>query len=52
MEQLQTATRSIPGPRPMPVIGRLGNVIQFGLDPLGTLTRLFQRYGSVVALVP
>lgn len=41
----------LPGPSPTPVVGRWGNVLQFGRDPIGHAGGLFERYGDVVMLV-
>jgi cytochrome P450 len=41
---------SVPGPRPMPLFGAFGNVVQFVRDPLGHAERLFRRYGPVACL--
>jgi cytochrome P450 len=40
----------ISGPPPARLIGRWGNMLQFGRDPLGHSERLFERYGPVVLL--
>lgn len=41
----------VPGPPPRPLLGRYGNLLQFGNDPIHYMGHLFQRYGPVVALV-
>lgn len=40
----------IPGPPPARLMGRWGNMLQFGRDPLGHSGRLFERHGNVVML--
>lgn len=42
---------SIPGPRPMFLLGWRGNVLRIARDPLGYLTHLHHNYGAVAALV-
>ncbi|MEP7287522.1 MAG: cytochrome P450 [Chloroflexota bacterium] len=49
--QDQAATFTIPGPRPIPGLGRTGNLLQFARDPIGILSNLFRTYGSIAALV-
>jgi cytochrome P450 len=39
------------GPRPAPLLGWRGNLLRFVLDPIGYMTPLAQRYGSVVPFV-
>lgn len=41
---------SVPGPRPMPVVGPIGNFLQFGLDPITFMGRVFKKYGPVAAM--
>ena len=41
----------IPGPAPTTLLGWRGNLLQFGRDPLTTLTRLRAQYGDVFAFV-
>jgi cytochrome P450 len=41
---------SVPGPRPTPLLGPLGNVFRFVRDPLGHAERLFRRYGPMACL--
>ncbi len=41
---------SIRGPRPLPVLGSVGNLLRFFGDPVGTLRGLHARYGAVAAL--
>lgn len=43
--------RPIPGPRPLPLLGGLGHVGRFLLEPLGYVGRLFSQYGPIAALV-
>ena len=38
------------GPRPAPLLGWRGNLVRFVLDPIGYMTPLAERYGSVVPL--
>lgn len=40
----------IPGPRPLPLIGRTLNSIQFARDSIGYTRQLFHDYGHLVAL--
>ena len=41
---------SLPGPPPIPLAGRVPNVLGFFRDPVGRLTDLHARYGDVAAL--
>jgi len=41
---------TVPGPRPMPVVGPIGNFLQFGLDPINFMGRVFKKYGPVAAM--
>ncbi|MEO0378365.1 MAG: cytochrome P450, partial [Cyanobacteria bacterium P01_A01_bin.17] len=41
---------TVPGPPPLPVVGRKLNVARFGLDSIGVGSHLFQTYGPVVSL--
>ncbi|MGF1481853.1 MAG: cytochrome P450 [Cyanophyceae cyanobacterium] len=41
---------SVPGPRPLPLIGRMLNSLQFAQDSIGYSSQLFQEYGSVASL--
>ena len=41
---------TLPGAPPIPVVGRLPNILRFFRDPLGRLTDLHARYGDVAAL--
>jgi cytochrome P450 len=41
---------SLPGPPPLPLAGRVPNVLRFFRDPVGRLTDLHARYGDVAAL--
>lgn len=41
----------LPGPAPMPLVGRRGNVVRFFLDPIAYLTPLPQAFGPLVAFV-
>jgi cytochrome P450 len=43
-------TFAVPGPRPLPVIGRTLNTIRFAKDSVGYSRELFHTYGSLVAL--
>ncbi|MDF5733735.1 MAG: cytochrome P450 [Rhizonema sp. PD38] len=42
---------SVPGPRPLPIIGRAAHLFYFAKDSIGYTCQLFQTYGSVVSLV-
>jgi cytochrome P450 len=46
-----TELRSIPGPRPYPLLGVTGRLARFALDPLSYTERLFDEYGPIAALV-
>jgi cytochrome P450 len=41
---------NVPGPRPLPLVGRALNMLRFGQDSIGYTRQLFQEYGNVVAL--
>jgi cytochrome P450 len=41
---------TVPGPRPLPILGCTANLISFVKDSIGLSRRLFQTYGSVVSL--
>src|SRR5262249_22061879 len=43
---------SLPGPRPMPVVGAAGNLVRFAANPSAYLRWLHGRYGDVAALAP
>jgi cytochrome P450 len=45
------AAASVPGPPPLPLLGGTSRMIAFAMDPVGTATRLFARYGDLVAIV-
>jgi hypothetical protein len=42
---------AIPGPRPLPILGRRGSVMQFYRDTIGYMHNLHQTYGDVAGLV-
>ena len=42
---------TLDGPPPTPVLGWRGNLVRFVLDPIGYMTPLAERYGSVVPFV-
>src|SRR5262245_7887448 len=42
---------NIPGPRPKPVIGPLGNLLEFAPDVVGYMERMFGQYGNICSLV-
>ncbi|MEO7093839.1 MAG: hypothetical protein ABI175_11355, partial [Polyangiales bacterium] len=42
---------SAPGPEPMPLVGALGNLVQYVRDPIAAAGRLFARYGNVASIV-
>ncbi len=46
----KTAGDSIPGPAPLPLLGRLPLLLRFAFRPLETLEDLRQRYGKMVRL--
>jgi cytochrome P450 len=41
---------SVPGPRPMPLLGPRGNVLRFVRDPLAHAERLFREHGRMACL--
>ena len=41
---------AIPGPRPLPIVGPMGNLAQFFRNPISYMGRAFKRYGPIVAL--
>jgi cytochrome P450 len=41
---------SLPGPAPVPLAGRVPNVLRFFRDPIGRLTDLHARFGDVAAI--
>lgn len=41
----------LPGPRPTPLLGRRGNLLRVGRDPLARLLEIYQGYGAISALV-
>ncbi|MBD2259352.1 cytochrome P450 [Pseudanabaena sp. FACHB-2040] len=43
-------TLTVPGPRPLPLVGRTLNSIRFAKDSVGYTRGLFQTYGNLVAL--
>lgn len=43
-------TLSVPGPRPLPVIGRMLNTLEFSKDSIAYTRQLFAKYGNLVAL--
>jgi cytochrome P450 len=40
----------LPGPQPLPLVGRYGNLMRFFSDPPGAMIALERRYGDIVAL--
>jgi len=40
----------IPGPKPMPILGAIGNVARYFRDPIGTMLELRRRFGDVACL--
>ncbi|MGF1492711.1 MAG: cytochrome P450 [Microcoleaceae cyanobacterium] len=40
----------VPGPEPLPIVGRMLNSIRFAKDSIDYAGRLFQQYGSVASL--
>lgn len=46
----QNHPSTVPGPRPMPVLGSWGNFMSLMRDPIATMGRLFKTYGRVAAL--
>ena len=42
---------SIRGPRPLPLLGPLGNLLRFFADPVSAMISLHREYGEVAALV-
>src|SRR6185437_5677871 len=41
----------IPGPKPLPILGPVGNLVHFSRDVIGNTGRLFREYGPMVGLV-
>lgn len=41
---------TVPGPRPMPILGPQGNFLQFIINPIDVMGRVFKRYGRLAAL--
>lgn len=46
-----SAPWTIPGPPPVPVVGRAVALVRYLRDPIGVTTHLFRYYGPVVSLV-
>jgi cytochrome P450 len=44
-------SKSIPGPAPMSVIGWRGNRLKFGLNRIQSVTDLYEKYGTIAAMV-
>src|SRR5262245_50046551 len=44
-------TRPVPGPTPMPILGPLGNLLKFVVDPIKYAGRLFKSFGRLAAVV-
>ena len=42
---------SVPGRKPVPILGWRGNVLRYFRNPIAYLMDLHQRYGDVVCLV-
>lgn len=42
---------TIPGPRPMPLLGTHGNTLRFFRDPIGYMRMLHRTFGSVAGIV-
>lgn len=49
-ESVAGMSRGLPGPRPDPVFGSLGNAVRFGRDPIGYAGKLFARFGPLVSI--
>jgi cytochrome P450 len=45
-----TASRRLPGPPAMPVLGARGNLMRFFREPIAYMERLYRTYGKVVGL--
>lgn len=41
---------TVPGPKPIPLVGATGNTFRFTQDPIGYSSQLFQDYGPMVSL--
>jgi cytochrome P450 len=40
----------IPGPDPLPIVGPIGNLAVWGMNPLRRLSEMFQKYGQIITL--
>ena len=49
--QINGTAFAIPGPRPIPVLGPIGNLFKLTRDPINYMGDLFRDYGPVAALV-
>lgn len=47
---VHTPPWTVPGPRPLPLIGRTMNAFRFIDDPIGHSRHLFAQYGAIVSL--
>ena len=47
---MRKTSLTVPGPRPLPVLGRAGNIILATLDPIGNAGKLFEAHGPIVSL--
>ena len=50
MTVIHTLPTKIPGPRPVPLLGRYSNLIPFVHNPVAYMRYLYQTYGEIVAL--
>ena len=46
-----TASRSVPGPPALPVLGATAELVRFVLDPISHVGALFEKYGPIAQLV-
>jgi cytochrome P450 len=45
-----STTRTIPGPRAMPILGSRGNFLAFLRDPITYMTRVYRTYGELASM--
>lgn len=49
-DQHSIPSLTVPGPKPLPLLGASANVYRFVRDPIGYTGQLFERYGPIAAL--
>lgn len=45
-----SASLTVPGPSPLPILGSATHILRFGADSIGYARQLFQTYGSIASL--